>query len=290
MTQIDELGFYMSTTLGGLSLLATTLVIAAAFYVEPSNNTRLNLVFCMMSVQWFRAFIIVCGSITMLNRQLEDFTPGLDCSVSGFFIQQTLVAADITSVYIGVYTWVAFAMPKKFTQFHNFLEKHFTITFFFPWVLGTIIGIIAAYEPGYIPIKSSWCTVSSKDNYLWRWIFLWGSRLVFTVLLTGFYGHILVIIVKSRKVLESTSEENEEHSIKLRKAARKLLLYPLIYIAFRLPAIIDDMHPGNRILLILHNTMTASGLADALVYGYSEDLRSRLVLKWHGAQPSEFAK
>ena len=280
MTKVEATLFYTSFIGGLLSLFGTTIVIAAALYIEPTSNTRTNLVFCMMTVQWLRAFMVVSGSIIELNQDLEDFSPGAGCTLNGFFIEQTLIAGDITNLYIGIFTWVAFACANKFERFYNYLEGHFTFLFMFPWVFSSIIAIIAGISPGYVPLGSNWCFIAKTDKNLWRWIYAWSPRIIISIIMVILYGHILFIVLKSRQVLQETSLKDQEESQKLNKAARKLFLYPIVYVIWRLPGIIGRIKSTPE-WDFLHAFAQNVGLVDALVYGYSEDLKSRFFKKWN---------
>ena len=277
MTQA-QIEFFTGFISGLLSLAATTIVIAVAMYVEPSSNTRTNLVFCMMTAQWLRAFTVVSGSIIRMNQDYVDFSAGIGCSLNGFFITQSLVAGDVANLCIGLFTWLAFAQKIKFAKLYDFLDRHYTSTFVFPWLVASLIAVIAAFQPGYVPVKSNWCFINPVDNNLYRWLFAWAHRILISMLLFALYGHILFLVLQSRKVLQDSSAASQESSRRLNQAARKLFVYPLAYVIWGLPGILSRV-VNSPTLNIIQAGSQSIGLVDALLYGYSEDLRRRLMDK-----------
>jgi hypothetical protein len=269
--------FYTGFTAGVLSLVATTTVILVSLYVEPSSNTRTNLVFCMMTAQWLRSFTVVSGSIIRLSNDLKDFSPGTGCSLNGFFVEQTLVAGDISNLLIGLFTWLAFARKKTFLMVYHFMDRHYAKVFAFPWVLATLYAGLAWITPGYAPVNSNWCFISPANNNLWRWLYAWGHRILISLILFAVYGHILYLIQMSKKVLDVSTNSSEEGQ-KLSKAARKLFVYPLVYVIWGLPGILVRIF-NSPVLNILQMASQSIGFVDAVLYGYSEDLRQRLVDK-----------
>ena len=283
----SEAIFYAGYIGGGLSLIATTLVIGVSLYVEASSNTRTNLVFCLMCAQWLRGFSVVSGSIVKQQNGLQDFNPNFGCVLNGFFIEQTLVAGDISNLLIGVFTWLAFARKKQFMVVHAFLDRHYTSTFSFPWLIATLFGILAGIHPGYTPVKSNWCFISDVDFNLWRWIYAWSHRILFWILLLGMYGHIVILVLKSKQVLkQSSSTTSDENERKLNKAARKLFIYPLAYIIWGLPGILARVYDNKWLTLVVQASQSI-GFIDAILYGYSEDLRRRFFYKLNSASTTE---
>eukprot|EP00835_Amoeboradix_gromovi_P002034 NODE_106_length_19857_cov_0.799980.p8 type:complete len:296 gc:universal NODE_106_length_19857_cov_0.799980:11163-12050(+) len=274
LTSNEEISFYTGLFAAVLSLIGTTVVLAVSIYVEPTSNTRTNLVVSLMTAQWLRAFTVVSGSIIRITMNFADFSPGLGCSLNGFFIEQTLVAGDIANLSIGIFTWLAFAKKKTFARAHKFLDKHLTSIFLFPWLIGGVLATGAFFYVGYSPVKSNWCFISASNNNLGRWIFAWSHRIFFSVVLFILYGHILKIVVKSRRVLEETSAADRSHSKRLNKAARKLFLYPVVYVLWGLPGILSRVITSPT-LEMLQMASQSVGFVDALLYGYSEDLRRR---------------
>eukprot|EP00834_Sanchytrium_tribonematis_P007265 NODE_634_length_5185_cov_0.548565.p3 type:complete len:296 gc:universal NODE_634_length_5185_cov_0.548565:3300-4187(+) len=279
LTTQEYAGFYSGFFAGLLSFIATTVVILVSLYVDPSANTRTNLVFCMMTAQWLRSFTVVSGSIIRLTNDFKDFDMGIGCSLNGFFIEQTLVAGDVANLCIGIFTWLAFAKKKQFAIIYDFMDNHYALTFAMPWIVASIYAGLAAAQPGYTPVKSNWCFISDADSNMWRWIYAWGHRILISIALFGFYGHILYLVVQSRKVLELSSSSSQDQSKKLNKAARKLFVYPIAYVIWGLPGILVRIFTDSPVLSILQMLSQSIGFIDAFLYGYSEDLRRRLVKK-----------
>ncbi|KAK4138452.1 hypothetical protein BT67DRAFT_368437 [Trichocladium antarcticum] len=211
------------------------------------------------------------------------------CSFNGFMTQVFVIQTDYWVLIIAVCTYFILADHKRSSAW---VQEHPVILWALPWLLSTVWAAVGLGTAGYGDI-GAWCWFTSDQvrllvNFVPRWaiivaMFVMYARLYFVL----FRAHRYMVSLDAEQSgslswsgsrQPNTSQvSSRQHTHRLKRLARRMLLYPLAYaIVWSLPTIIRIYQTISgqaapwQAQTLDKACVVLQGVVDATIYGATE--------------------
>ncbi|TLS24208.1 hypothetical protein PpBr36_08827 [Pyricularia pennisetigena] len=287
-----------------LSILGAGCIILSFATFQGLRLFRHRLILGLAISDFLRAVVILVPAVLDLaNQPLTTATNYSACVCDGFMVQTFVTQSDYWILTVAIYTFIIVTGQK---QTAAWIENHQLIVLAIPWVLSLASAGISLTIATYNDI-GSWCWIHEENIRLW---YNFVPRWTIIVAMLVMYARISVVLRKaqkgfgeatSRKTTAAPSTSGEaapdglnafeplslaeeggrcsviENSNRLRKLARHMALYPIIYIIiWILPTVVVLYHVSTNtaapfpLQTVDKSFIVIQGFVNAITYGVSE--------------------
>jgi len=234
------------STVGLISCCMSTIgssMVIIAFILFPSLRTfrgRLVFFLCVANFIWMLSLIIGLSSFFKgsVNETLEINLPF--CEFLGFLVQWFEIIDGFWVCSIAVYLYLSIVKRKN-------LKEYEWLFHVLSWGVPFILSLIPWFIPGGYGIAGSWCWIHSTENQLlFGYLIVWIDMSIILTL----YSLIILHIIRIYKSIEVS----EETKFSTKKALKKLICYPLIFVVQWTPGTINRIQnavdPSNPLVVL----------------------------------------
>ena len=194
--------------------------------------------------------------------------PTRACFAQGWLINIGDVSSGLFVFFIAVHTYVCAVQGRKLEY------KPFACMIVCTWVLALVLSALGPilFKDEYFVRAGAWCWASSKYekerllfHYIWVFLVQFGTIIIYAI--------VLFHLRKTLTMITPTAAQSNTYA-KVDRAAKFMVLYPLVYIILTLPLSAGRMwsmaHQGeslsNGYYCSAGAFLASSGLFDALLY------------------------
>ncbi|KAI6380798.1 hypothetical protein MCOR25_001472 [Pyricularia grisea] len=305
--QNDEEQRILSTAI----VIATSLSILGAGGIILSFATfrdlrlfRHRLILGLAISDFLRAVVIlVPAALDLANQPLTAISNYSACVCDGFMVQLFVTQSDYWILMIAIYTFIIVTGQN---QTAAWIDNHQIIVLAIPWAISVTSASVSLTISSYNDI-GSWCWIHEENIRLW---YNFVPRWTIIIAMLVMYARISVVLRKaqrgfgtaaSRRTTAGRPNSGEpkqdsldsfeplslaeeggrcsvtENSNRLRKLARHMALYPIIYIIlWILPTIVVLYHVSTNtpapfpLQTVDKSFIVIQGFVNAITYGVSE--------------------
>ncbi|KAL5940621.1 hypothetical protein ACKVV1_008288 [Pyricularia oryzae] len=287
-----------------LSILGAGCIILSFATFRGLRLFRHRLILGLAVSDFLRAVVIlVPAALDLANQPLTAASNYSACVCDGFMVQLFVTQSDYWILTIAIYTFIIVTGQK---QTAAWIDNHQPVVLVIPWALSLISAGVSLTITSYNDI-GSWCWIHQESVRLW---YNFVPRWTIIVAMLVMYARISVVLRKAQRgfgtavskkttagrpssgepkpdginAFEPLSLAEEggrcsvtENSNRLRKLARHMAMYPIIYIIlWILPTIVVLYHVSTNtaapfpLQTVDKSFIVIQGFVNAITYGVSE--------------------
>ncbi|OMJ72807.1 hypothetical protein SteCoe_28671 [Stentor coeruleus] len=256
--------YYSVIIASTVSLISCGLLIAAIVIVKGSSSLSYKLIL----------YLTISDIFTSVGFLLPN-SPLEVCYIQAFLINFSILSSIMfTAVILNFLHWTIVLQNKPSMK----LEIFYLVI---AWVLPCALSVIPIITKSY-KNTSGWCWIYERNLAVSITLQLVeGFAIAFFVLVYN-----IITLIKINKKLKSELAENEREDRLRKKLMKRMIYYPLVLLICILPAgiyrILESKGVDSSIALkiIAADGQCLLGFGNAIVYGFTENLKKKVKLKF----------
>ncbi|KAK0639571.1 hypothetical protein B0T16DRAFT_361173, partial [Cercophora newfieldiana] len=272
-----------------LSLFGAAWMIASFFAFSNLRSFRHQLILGLAISDCAMAFnFLLSSSMNVGGRWIGAPEQKRFCSFNGYMTQVFVIQTDYWVLTIAVYTFFVLMDQKRWS---SWLDSHSAFSWAVPWVLSVLWASIGLGVTGYGDI-GAWCWFTSDQvRLLVRLLHPWTIIGIMFLM----YARLYLVLFRAHRRLASLEASDSvrpngsgsrqlegnvssaNHTRRLKRLARLMLLYPLAYaIVWSLPTGIRIYQTATgqpapwQLATVDKACIVLQGFVDAVIYGATE--------------------
>lgn len=251
-----------------VSLVSCGLLIAAIIVVKGFSSLSYKLIL----------YLTISDVFTSIGKRYIGFllpnSPSIVCYIQAFLINFSILSSILfTAVILHFLHWTIVLQNKPSVK----LEIGYLA---FAWALPCALSVVPIFTNSYRN-TSGWCWIHEHTELI----------SIILQLVEGFATALIILIyntitlIKINKKLRSELTENEREDRLRKKLMKRMIYYPFVLLICIIPAgiyrIFENLGIKNSILAIIAaDSQCLLGFGNAIVYGFTENLKKKVKLKF----------